>query len=218
MKGLLYKDFVAILCSYKKNVLLVFAVYILLGFGMKMPLMLCMLAFFTGIYALSCLTFDETAHFDAYARTLPITPGQIVAARYLAGLICMGAGVVVSGVLLAVYPLIFAAEEGYALQSAASCLAALSTTLLYYAIAYPLSFQVGAAKSRSYVMIVMALLFCGIAFVARHLPNTAQTANPFDFLTAENLIPVMACIAAACFVLFVASGILSAQIYRRKEY
>ena len=40
-----------------------------------------------GVYASSTMNCDDYAHWDTYARTLPVTPGQVVGCKYLLGLL-----------------------------------------------------------------------------------------------------------------------------------
>ena len=84
MIGLLRKDQTLLWSSYGKNFLLVGALYTIMScLSDSMVFVLYALVFLGGMYAVSTLSMDEQSQWDAYVRTLPVTPGQIVGSKYL---------------------------------------------------------------------------------------------------------------------------------------
>ena len=81
MKGLLYKDFISIVSSYKINASLAPVIYTVCAVAGDMPALLYAIIFLMGMYAVSTLSFDEYSHWDMYGHTLPVTPRQAVAAK-----------------------------------------------------------------------------------------------------------------------------------------
>lgn len=83
MKGLLYKDVSIMTRSFKGNILLLVALYGVLILVTKEAYLAYAMTAVWGIYVASTINYDEQAHWDAYAATLPVTPGQVIASKYL---------------------------------------------------------------------------------------------------------------------------------------
>lgn len=165
MKGLLYKDLTLIVGSYRMNFLFLLVVYTAMAFALKMDFMAYALVFVVGLYASTTISMDENSRWDLYARALPVTPGQVVAGKFLLTLGCTAAGAALGFLLLAVMP------HNPPLPDALVGLAAsVTTTLVYSSLVIPLSYKFGAAKARSWVMAALfALIF---------LPLLALTSLP----------------------------------------
>ena len=94
MKGLLYKEWATLISSYKQSVFFIAFLYggisILTGqTGMAYALLVVF-----SILITSRISFDENSHWDIYARTLPVTPAQLVDSKYLFGLCGLALGTV----------------------------------------------------------------------------------------------------------------------------
>ena len=87
MKGLLCKDWAILVNSYKKNFLIMVVLYLGMAVCLHMDYLCYALVAVCGVYASSTMNFDDSAHWDTYARTLPVTPGQVVGCKYLLGLL-----------------------------------------------------------------------------------------------------------------------------------
>ena len=83
MKGLLYKDVSIMTRSFKGNILLLVALYGVLILVTKEAYLAYAMTAVWGIYVASTINYDEQAHWDAYAATLPVTPGQVIGSKYL---------------------------------------------------------------------------------------------------------------------------------------
>ena len=165
MKGLLYKDLTLIVGSYRMNFVFLLVVYTAMAFALQMDFMAYALVFVVGLYASTTISMDENSRWDLYARTLPVTPGQIVAGKFLLTLGCTAVGAALSFLLLAVMP-----HNPPLPEAAAGLAAAVTTTLVYGALVIPLSYKFGAAKARSWVM--------GVLFALFFLPLLALTSLP----------------------------------------
>ena len=157
-----------------------------------------------------------------YGHTLPVTPRQAVAAKYLLGLGFMGTGTLLAMLLLTVT----SAFRGQLTSSVtaehlAGCLSALATVLLYYAIAFPLSFKMGATKARTAVLGVMCALAM-ICFLAWRFAQNTQTGavvgQLFAGMSDEQGLFLLFCMFAASMVIYIISWQVSAGIYDRKEF
>ena len=76
MKGLLCKDWAILMNSYKKNFLIMVVLYLGMAVCLHMDYLCYALVAVCGVYASSTMNFDDSAHWDTYARTLPVTPGD----------------------------------------------------------------------------------------------------------------------------------------------
>ena len=101
MKGLLYKEWATLISSYKQTVFFIAFLYggisILTGqTGMAYALLVVF-----SILITSTISFDENSHWDIYARTLPVTPAQLVGSKYLFGLCGLALGTVCTVLIVA---------------------------------------------------------------------------------------------------------------------
>ena len=78
MKGLLYKDFQLLANSYKRSILTVLLLYAAIILLTRQLFVAYALVFLASVYVSTTISFDEQAHWDSYARTLPVSAGQIV--------------------------------------------------------------------------------------------------------------------------------------------
>ena len=171
MKGLLYKDLTLIVGSYRMNFVFLLVVYTAMAFALQMDFMAYALVFVVGLYASTTISMDENSRWDLYARTLPVTPGQIVAGKFLLTLGCTAVGAALSFLLLAVMP-----HNPPLPEAVAGLAAAVTTTLVYGALVIPLSYKFGAAKARSWVMAVLFALFFLPLLALTSLPEETRDA------------------------------------------
>ena len=103
MIGFFRKDFYALASLYKKNLALVFVLYVVLTVSTGNPFFLYFLIWMLGFYSLSAISLDQSCGWDRYARTLPASPRQVVAARYLitVGFMALGAALALAVQLIA---------------------------------------------------------------------------------------------------------------------
>lgn len=220
MLGLLYKDQMTIWSSYRKNFLLIVVLYTAMAYTLDMAFMLFALVFMGGLYIASTLSFDEMSHWDTYARTLPVSAGQLVGAKYLLALGWMGGSFVLAELLLTACDLIKGRLQENLLYNLAGCLVALGIVLIYYALVLPLSYKLGAARARSGVLVAIGISAGLVAFAS----YTTKNDSPLGFLTVSGmneialLFVICAGVIAAGLVLFVISWMVSTAIYAKKEF
>lgn len=220
MLGLLYKDQMTIWSSYRKNFLLIVVLYTAMAYTLDMAFMLFALVFMGGLYIASTLSFDEMSHWDTYARTLPVSAGQLVGAKYLLALGWMGGSFVLAELLLTACDLIKGRLQENLLYNLAGCLVALGIVLIYYALVLPLSYKLGAARARSGVIVAIGISAGLVAFAS----YTTKSDSPLGFLTVSGmneialLFLICAGVIAAGLVLFVISWMVSTAIYAKKEF
>lgn len=219
MMGLLYKDQMTIWSSYRKNFLLVVVLYTAMAYTLDMAFMLFALVFMGGLYIASTLSFDEMSHWDAYARTLPVSAGQLVGAKYLLALGWMAGSFVLAEILLTVSDLFKGELQENLMYNLAGCLVSLGLVLIYYALTLPLSYKLGAAKARSGVIVAIGISVGLVAFTSYATQSDSSSlASPVIAMDETSLLSFSSGLIAAGLVLFVISWWISAMIYTKKEY
>ena len=142
MKGLLYKDVSIMTRSFKGNILLLVALYGVLILVTKEAYLAYAMTAVWGIYVASTINYDEQAHWDAYAATLPVTPGQVIASKYL---LCAASTAIGAALSLALVLLAGVGGAEYTL----GILACADVSVLTNALLMPSTSRFGAATARA---------------------------------------------------------------------
>lgn len=225
MKGLLYKDWALIAGGYKANFLFLLVFYGLLTVVGRMTFLAYAMVFVVGMYASSTISMDENSHWDAYAHTLPVTPGQLVSVKYWLTLMLTVASIPLSFLLIALIP----NPKPTLLEAALGLAAACTVTLIYFSFVIPLSYKFGAAKARSWVSISLLVVAFGPVALLALLPeqvtdpiknavssldiNITSTWSESSFTAA--VIGASLLVSLVCMVI---SWAVSVRIYTRKTY
>ena len=205
MKGLLYKEWATLTSSYKQTVFFIAFLYggisILTGqTGMAYALLVVF-----SILITSTISFDENSHWDIYARTLPVTPAQLVGSKYLFGLCGLALGTVCTVLIVALNnvlpPLLFwhTAYKVPPLECLAALLACGSWLL--------------RTVGRQLLLAAQMLGGC-IGLVASVSPDLMQLFNASDEVLLTGLVAAFVGLLAVYFV----SYKVCVGIYKRKEY
>ena len=225
MKGLLYKDWALIAGGYKTNFLFLLVFYGFLTVVARMSFLAYAMIFILGLYASSTISMDENSHWDAYAHTLPVTPGQIVAAKYWLTLLLTAASIPLSFCLIALIPDSRPTVAEIALGLAAAC----TVTLFYFSFVIPLSYKFGAAKARSWVSIsILVVAFVPITLLtllqenaSESIKNAAASLDATVTATWSELSLTVAVVGALLLFALLCVAIswaISVRIYTRKTY
>lgn len=220
MIGLLYKDQMAIWSGYRKNFILLVLLYSAMAFTMDTPFMLFALLFVGGMYTTSTLVFDEQSHWDAYARTLPLSPGQIVGAKYLLALGWMGCLFVLAEFLLTLCDLSKGRLRENLVYNLSGCLITLGLVMAYHALSYLLSYKIGAVRARSGVILAIALIIAIALVGSKTLEGVSASSSPLLPMMGETTVLLLLTGGSLGigFVLFLLSWKISTLIYTKKEY
>lgn len=216
MLGLLYKDQMTIWSSYRKNFLLIVLLYTAMAFTMDTPFMLFALLFIGGLYTTSTLVFDEQSRWDTYARTLPVSPRQIVGAKHLLALLWMAGSFVLVYLLLTLCDLFKGHPTENMLYNLAGCLVTLGLVMAYHALSYILSYKIGAVRARSGVILAIALIIAIALIGSKTMPSAASSPLALDETTLLFLIAGGSFLAGMA--LMIVSWLVSTAIYTKKEY
>lgn len=215
MKGLLYKDISIMTRSFKGNILLLMALYGVLILVTREAYLAYAMTAVWGIYVASTINYDEQAHWDAYAATLPVTPGQVIGSKYLLCAASTAIGAVLS------LALVFLAGVGGA-EYTLGILACAEVSVLMNALLMPITYRFGAAKSRAYLMIIVFAIVFGACFVAQEiLQNQTQAVSVgMDAMFRSETALAVAAIAVsllATAILYAISYTICTRVYEKKE-
>lgn len=207
MKGLLCKELFS-LKKYLSTLLLLLAAYFVLSLFTKE------VSFLSGLSALVCVmvgyslfTYDNYAHWDGYALSLPVSRKKLVASRYLFVLVvsvCCFCLSFLCGALIVVItgqgfgPLLF------------SLLAVTGVSLALSALVLPIAYRFGVEKGRLYLMVVMLAFVC----VMMMSGDFSYALQRLSGLLSSALCLVPLALAA----LLYGSYRLSCHFYEKKEF
>ena len=226
MKGLFWKEWSILTRSYKQIVLFLVVIYGLLGIAMGQTTMAYALQVVFSIMVTSTIAFDENSHWDAYVRTLPVTPGQIVGCKYLFGLGGLAAGTVLTALIVALSNLLdkpiliyHTVDKVSAVELAAALLVCGSLSLLFVGLILPLSYCFNSARARSSIFLVFGAFGLLIGTVVAALPDRVR-GTAFAFLNSpdEVILPWLAAAFAVTLALYGVSYKICVGIYTKKEY
>ena len=156
MKGLLLKDWYQVRTSMKTMYLTVAFVLVIWVFSTSNAYVfpVSYAAIFLGILPVNLLTYDQSVGWVEYGRTLPVSKKTLVAEKYLIGLFCAAAAVVIGGLFVTVIPLrTGTAPDKDVLSLLAGSVCAI---LLINGIMLPLYYRFGAEKARMLYMLMFA--------------------------------------------------------------
>lgn len=156
MKGLLLKDWYQVRTNMKTMYLTVAFVLVIwvLSTSSAYVFPVSYAAIFLGILPVNLLTYDQSVGWVEYGRTLPVSKKTLVAEKYLIGLFCAAAAVVIGGLFITVISLRTGTTPD---KDALSLLAgSVCAILLINGIMLPLYYRFGAEKARMLYMLMFA--------------------------------------------------------------
>jgi ABC-2 type transport system permease protein len=157
MKGLLLKDWYQVRTSMKAMYLTVaFVLVWVFSTSSAYVFPVSYAAVFLGILPVNLLAYDQSVGWVEYGRTLPVSKKTLVAEKYLIGLFCAAAAVVIGGLFVTVIPLrTGTAPDKDVLSLLAGSVCAI---LLINGISLPLLYRFGAEKAS----MIYILTFVGL--------------------------------------------------------
>ncbi|MDP4109687.1 MAG: ABC-2 transporter permease [Bacillota bacterium] len=206
MKGLLLKDFFLFIKNIKFYVFALGFFFVLSFLYNDSGFISGMVVLYFTLFAVSSFSYDDLAGFDIYARSLPVTRKEIVASKYLLGLILSFSG----GVLSIVFGLIFNVLKGKSgiLKQLLVSYTVICIGLFFLCLILPLIYKFGTEKSR-YLMFIIFLIPT-LLFVGLSKMNAGHSL--------AEILPLLLKLSPAILVVFlVLSFLASCNIYERKE-
>ena len=156
MKGLLLKDWYQIKSNMKTMYLTVLAVLVIWTLSASGASTFAMnyAAIFLGVLPVNLLGYDQNSGWVEYSLTLSVSKKVLVAEKYLVGLLCAAASVVIGGLFVVVLSL----RKGAALDGTALFFVGngVNTILLMNGISLPLMYRFGAEKARMIYILTFA--------------------------------------------------------------
>lgn len=203
MKGLLLKDWYQVKGSMKTmylTVALVLAIWAL-STSSSYVFPVSYAAIFLGILPVNLLTYDQNSGWIEYGWTLPVSKKVLVAEKYLIGLFCAAAAVVIGGLFITVISLRTGTTPD---KDALSLLAgSVCAILLINGISLPLLYRFGAEKARMIYVLTFAglgALLGGGGAVMDELQQNGPRSGPLPvplWLAAVLLLAVLALYAVS---------------------
>jgi len=203
MKGLLLKDWYQVKTNMRMMYLTVLAVLAIWMFGTSNAYVfpVSYAAIFLGILPVNLLTYDQSVGWVEYGRTLPVSKKTLVAEKYLIGLFCAAAAVVIGGLFITVISLRTGTTPD---KDALSLLAgSVCAILLVNGISLPLLYRFGAEKARMIYVLTFAglgALLGGGGAVMDELQQNGPGSGPLPvplWLAAVLLLAVLALYAVS---------------------
>ena len=214
MKGLLKKEWFVLMQKPLTNIFLPVLLFSVMALATKSTFTLLYFPIYAAILPISLLITDENSRWDRFALGMPYSRKSIVSAKYVMTLLLIGAGSIISMILMF---LVAKATLGQAIlisAGAAACGMLLNSLLL------PLNLKFGTAKARLFLGVLFAAFGC---FTAAALSNAAEgntVFTPFETFASWNIGPALSALMllAAGLLLTILSWAISVWIYRRKQF
>lgn len=156
MKGLLLKDGYQTVSQMKTMYLTVAVILVVWMFSTSdsYAFPISYAAIFLGVLPVNLLGYDQNSGWVEYSLTLPVSKKVLVAEKYLVGLLCAAASVVIGGLFVVVLSL----RKGAALDGTALFFVGngVNTILLMNGISLPLMYRFGLEKARMIYILTFA--------------------------------------------------------------
>lgn len=203
MLGLLYKDIVNLKAQFKVMALLVI-LYSFFAFASGNSAMLGGIITILGaMMPITALAYDEKAHWDKYALTMPVSRNQIVLSKYLLGL----GFVLVAFVINLLFNLLTGMMPTDMMFPVTFALAAAG--VMFMTLTFPFMIKFGVEKGRI-IMFVLILLPTIVAMIGSKLNLP---------LPSEKTLLLLPYIGFAASILLCGISLLiSIKIYQNKEF
>ena len=209
MKGLLIKDILG-LRRYFFSFAVICLAFLILSVLMKTAMFVSsILAVLFLMMPLTVFSYDESAKWDAYGLTLPVSRKQIVLSRYVLTLLMLAVGSLIGAVFTYGITLIPGVEE-----TSQGMLAVIPVIcgmgLIILAVVFPLVYKFGAEKGR-YLMIAVFLLLMIVTLLFNQISGWKEQLLPLLVF-----LPYAAPIVGLAFMAI--SYWISCRIYENKEF
>ena len=165
MIGLMQKDLYLLQQTYKKSMVYIAALYLLLSVALKMPTFVQLFGWVLGFYMVSTVTMDNTSKWDLYATSLPVNRHQIVSSKYLLTMFLLLVGQVFSLGCTGLLKLLGRLDADYSiLETLLSCSSTTMISLLLLGLYLCLSYRFGVEKSRTIIMMLGVVMMGALFF------------------------------------------------------
>ena len=200
MSGLLLKDILN-MKKQGKIYLVIVALWVALGvFQGTMAYLTNMMPLLAIMLVINAMAYDEAAHWDRYALTMPVSRRDMVLSKYLLIVLSLLATMALATALAMSMGTPFI--EALLASGAVCCIA-----LCYMALILPVMFWLGVQKARVTMLVIIIL------------PVALVSLGGSGDLAALAALPALAwLLPLATFALLAASALTSLRIYARKAF
>lgn len=209
MKGLLLKD-LFVVSEFVRVLTLMAIVFIASMMAIDgFSVIGAMISLLVVSLVISSFSYDDLAHWDSFAATLPVSRRKLVASKYLFLLLLGVLAVVFNGLVSVLFA---ALQPGVSLaeQFVTGILISMAACIIDFVL-IPLIYKYGAEKSRMMMMVIVIIF--GITYGGAALLKMLNIGT--DWITLPILIGG---IAAAFLASLLISWICSVKIVEKKEY
>ena len=209
MKGLLLKD-LFVVSEFVRVLTLMAIVFIASMMAIDgFSVIVAMISLLVVSLVISSFSYDDLAHWDSFAATLPVSRRKLVASKYLFLLLLGVLAVVFNGLVSVLFA---ALQPGVSLaeQFVTGILISMAACIIDFVL-IPLIYKYGAEKSRMMMMVIVIIF--GITYGGAALLKMLNIGT--DWITLPILIGGL---AAAFLASLLISWICSVKIVEKKEY
>ncbi len=209
MKGLLLKDWYAIMSYCRANILIIAAFAIAGGVMEGRTFFTYYPCIFAGITTMNLIAYEEKEKWEQYAAALPYTKAQMVSSKYIVSL-CFGAATILINIIAQLVGM--ALLNTYDIDRLLSLLLAfVPLALLPAAFLLPFIYKFGVNKGRIAYFIVLTV-FCGAIGVLA----SNQTIGLLDKVSLPQT-GVSIIVFAVSLAVYAFSWALSIRFYKNRE-
>ncbi len=217
MKGLILKDFI----NLKKSVKLFVILIVIYGF---MAVSSGDGSFFSTIFTvlvavltLSVYSYDESAHWDSFALTLPVTKELFVLEKYVIMILLTAIGVVIG--MLFGFALYLTGSIDKILPTLTSCAVGAAVAIIFYSIIIPFVIKLGVEKSRILLFAVYIIPFAITVLVSKALKaGSLQIPTVIIDIAKTSMKYAYVIVPAILIIALIISYMISVNIFRKKEF
>ena len=218
MTGLIWKDALVM----RKNIRF-YVIFMLAYFGLAVlgvfdaSIVISFSTVIIMVLPISCFSFDETAKWDRFCRSLPLESRDIVGARYLFTLLILLVLAACSSMCAVALTLLDLGNASL-IENLASMLGSLGAGLFIVDVMLPLCYKLGPERARPYLFAVVLIPFVGLFLLLRFggdLGLSLEFLNQLPELNALGVIALLPLAGLACLGL---SFLISCRIVDQKEF
>ena len=218
MTGLIWKDALVM----RKNIRF-YVIFMLAYFGLAVlgvfdaSIVISFSTVIIMVLPISCFSFDETAKWDRFCRSLPLEPRDIVGARYLFTLLILLVLAACSSVCAVLFTLMDLGSASL-IENIASMLGSMGAGLFIVDFMLPLCYKLGPERARPYLFAVILIPFAAVFLLLRFGGDLGLSLEFLNQLPEINALGVIALIPLAGLACLGLSFLISCRIVDRKEF
>jgi len=215
MKGLLFNQYYSVFTSLRNYLLLSVAITVILLFSqneMAQGFAQMLTVIFMSVPALEVLKHESESGWNKFVLTLPIKRSHVVQSHYIFFALGMFSGFIVTIALFFLLDLVVGGI--FISQNVLGIMNGAGIALLLGIVAYPLTYQLGAEKSDTVIMLGV-MVAVGLFLLSNWL-YIEFIEEAFQGLNHELVFTAGFCVTTL--VLYTVSFGITLRVYKRKEF